>query len=63
MKQTRTVVVTGLSGSGRSAVLKAFEDMGFYCVDNLPLVLLSAFVEFVQGAEDVLYSAIGIDIR
>lgn len=63
MKQTRTVVVTGLSGSGRSAALKAFEDMGFYCVDNLPLVLLSAFVEFVQGAEDVLYSAIGIDIR
>ena len=63
MKQTRTVVVTGLSGSGRSAALKAFEDMGFYCVDNLPLVLLSAFVEFAQGAEDVLCSAIGIDIR
>jgi UPF0042 nucleotide-binding protein len=63
MKQTRTVVVTGLSGSGRSAALKAFEDMGFYCVDNLPLLLLTAFVEFAQGAEDVLYSAIGIDIR
>ena len=63
MKQTRTVVVTGLSGSGRSAALKAFEDMGFYCVDNLPLVLLSAFAEFAQGAEDVLHSAIGIDMR
>ncbi len=63
MKQTRTVVVTGLSGSGRSAALKAFEDMGFYCVDNLPLVLLASFVEFAQGAEDALYSAIGIDIR
>jgi UPF0042 nucleotide-binding protein len=63
MKKTRTVVVTGLSGSGRSAALKAFEDMGFYCVDNLPLVLLAEFVEFAQRAEDVPYSAIGIDIR
>jgi UPF0042 nucleotide-binding protein len=57
------VVVTGLSGSGRSAALKAFEDMGFYCVDNLPLVLLPAFVEFARGSEDAVLSAIGIDIR
>jgi len=59
----RMVVVTGLSGSGRSAALKAFEDMGFYCVDNLPLVLLPAFVEFARGSEDAVLSAIGIDIR
>jgi UPF0042 nucleotide-binding protein len=57
------VVVTGLSGSGRSAALKAFEDMGFYCVDNLPLLLLSDFVRFAQGAEQAARSAIGIDIR
>ncbi len=63
MNRTRMVVVTGLSGSGRSATLKAFEDMGFYCVDNLPLVLLSAFVEFAQGSEEAFRSAIGIDIR
>ncbi len=63
MKQKRIVVVTGLSGSGRSAALKAFEDMGFYCVDNLPLVLLSAFVDFASGSEETLRSAIGIDIR
>jgi len=59
----RMVVVTGLSGSGRSAALKAFEDIGFYCVDNLPLVLLPAFVEFARGSEDAVLSAIGIDIR
>jgi len=57
------VVVTGLSGSGRSAALKAFEDMGFCCVDNLPLILLSAFVEFAKKSGDAVQSAIGIDIR
>lgn len=63
MKQMRMVIVTGLSGSGRSAALKAFEDMGYYCVDNLPLVLLSAFVEFAQGSDEAVRSAIGIDVR
>jgi UPF0042 nucleotide-binding protein len=63
MNRTRLVVVTGLSGSGRSATLKAFEDMGFYCVDNLPLMLLSAFVAFAQRTEEAFQSAIGIDIR
>ena len=63
MNPARTVVVTGLSGSGRSAALKAFEDIGFYCVDNLPLVLLSEFVHFAQGSEDAACSAIGIDMR
>lgn len=63
MNRTRMIVVTGLSGSGRSAALKAFEDMGFYCVDNLPLVLLSAFVEFARGSEEAFRSAIGIDMR
>jgi UPF0042 nucleotide-binding protein len=59
----RMVVVTGLSGSGRSAALKAFEDLGYYCVDNLPLVLLSAFVEFAKKSVDAARFAIGIDIR
>jgi UPF0042 nucleotide-binding protein len=63
MKHMRMVVVTGLSGSGRSAALKAFEDMGFYCVDNLPLTLLPAFVDFACGSEQAVRSAIGIDIR
>jgi UPF0042 nucleotide-binding protein len=60
---TRMVIVTGLSGSGRSAALKAFEDMGYYCVDNLPLALLASFVEFAKGSDEAARSAIGIDIR
>jgi len=57
------IVVTGLSGSGRSAALKAFEDIGFYCVDNLPLELLPSFVEFARKSEQAYRSAIGIDVR
>jgi len=63
MTQMRMVVVTGLSGSGRSAALKAFEDMGYYCVDNLPLSLLTAFVDFSRSTEAAYLAAIGIDIR
>lgn len=63
MNRMRLVVVTGLSGSGRSATLKTFEDMGFTCVDNLPLILLSSFVEYAQGSDETFRSAIGIDIR
>jgi len=63
MKQRRMVVVTGMSGSGRSAALKAFEDIGFYCVDNLPLPLLPAFIDFARSSEEAVWSAIGIDIR
>jgi UPF0042 nucleotide-binding protein len=63
MKPVRMVVVTGLSGSGRSAALKAFEDMGYYCVDNLPLVLLSDFVRFAHDSDQASRSAIGIDVR
>lgn len=63
MNRTRMVVVTGLSGSGRSAALKAFEDIGYYCVDNLPLALLRSFVEFALRSEEASRSAIGIDIR
>ena len=63
MKHRRMVVVTGMSGSGRSAALKAFEDIGFYCVDNLPLPLLPAFIDFAQRSGEAVWSAIGIDIR
>ncbi|MGB3564412.1 MAG: RNase adapter RapZ [Thermoanaerobaculia bacterium] len=44
MKPTRLVLITGLSGSGKSTVAKCFEDLGFYCVDNLPLPLLRQFL-------------------
>jgi RNase adapter protein RapZ len=57
------IVVTGLSGSGRSAALKAFEDIGFSCVDNLPLALLPAFADYATASLDTVRTAIGIDIR
>jgi UPF0042 nucleotide-binding protein len=63
MKDRGVVVVTGMSGSGRSAALKAFEDIGFYCVDNLPLPLLASFLEFARSSDEARWAAIGIDIR
>ena len=42
------VVVTGLSGAGKSTAIKVFEDLGYYCVDNLPPVLLPKIVEVVS---------------
>lgn len=63
MKHRRMVVVTGMSGSGRSAALKAFEDLGYYCVDNLPMLLLASFIDFAGSSEEAACSAIGIDIR
>ncbi len=59
----RMIVVTGLSGSGRSAALKAFEDIGYYCVDNLPFVLLRSFADFADRSEEAIRSAIGLDMR
>ena len=44
MKPTRLVLITGLSGSGKSTVAKCFEDLGFYCIDNMPLPLLRQFL-------------------
>ncbi|HAS55172.1 MAG: RNase adaptor protein RapZ [Nitrospirae bacterium GWC2_57_13] len=63
MNSSRMVIVTGLSGSGRSAALKSFEDTGYYCVDNLPLPLLEAFAAFAHGAPRAARSAIGLDVR
>ncbi len=58
------VIVTGMSGAGKSTVLKFFEDMDFFCVDNLPPTLIAKFAEvcFRPGA-DIKRVAIGIDIR
>ncbi|NLN60901.1 MAG: RNase adapter RapZ [Deltaproteobacteria bacterium] len=51
MRPIRIVIITGLSGSGKSTVLRALEDIGFYCVDNLPVVLLPQFLS-VQAAPE-----------
>jgi RNase adapter protein RapZ len=58
------VVVTGLSGSGKSTAIKAFEDIGYFCIDNLPVPLLSALLELCErDMPDIRKIALGIDIR
>ncbi len=58
------VVVTGMSGSGKGTVLKAFEDLGFFCIDNLPVNLIAKFVEgFHVSGSEVERAAIVVDIR
>lgn len=58
------VILTGLSGSGKSTVLKAFEDMGFYCVDNLPVELIPIFAELHSAGEgDLTRAALLVDAR
>ncbi len=60
----RLVVVTGLSGSGKSIALHALEDLGFYCIDNLPVSLFEAFTqEMSVDADRYTQVAIGIDAR
>src|SRR6185503_8221508 len=46
------VIITGLSGSGMSAATNAFEDLGYFCVDNMPLTLLPTFARLVQSPDD-----------
>jgi UPF0042 nucleotide-binding protein len=49
-KLAQTVVITGMSGSGKSTALKAFEDIGYYCVDNLPIALMPEFLSLTENA-------------
>src|SRR6266508_776223 len=46
------VIITGLSGSGMTSAMNAFEDLGYFCVDNMPLTLLPTFARLVQAGED-----------
>lgn len=60
----RYVVITGLSGSGKSTVLKALEDLGFYAVDNLPVQLLTSFVNLpVDQSGETFKAALVMDLR
>ena len=60
----RFVIVTGMSGAGKSTVLKMLEDMGFFCVDNLPVMLIEKFAEIAHDDKlEVDNVAIGVDIR
>jgi len=60
----RFVVVTGMSGGGRSTALKMLEDAGFYCVDNLPVSLIEKFVELISNqGEEINKVGLGVDVR
>ena len=61
--ETDLVIVTGMSGSGKASVLKAFEDLGFYCVDNLPVDLIPKFAELTRNSPDIVRAALVVDIR
>jgi len=60
----RLVIVTGMSGAGKTQALKMLEDMGFYCVDNLPIPLIETFAELtISNQGGIRNAALGIDIR
>ena len=57
------VILTGLSGAGKATALKAFEDLGYYTVDNLPLELIPRFADLVQSSAEITRAALVIDVR
>ena len=59
----KLVIVTGMSGAGKTIALKMLEDMGFYCVDNLPIPLADKFVQLAAGGRGISQAALGVDIR
>ena len=60
----RLVIVTGMSGAGKTIALKILEDLGFYCVDNLPISLIERFTKLIEeNPQDIQNVALGIDIR
>ncbi len=63
-EKSQFLIVTGLSGAGKSTAIKALEDIGFYCVDNLPLTLMKTFAQLcLNSAQPMAKVALGIDIR
>lgn len=60
----RFIIVTGMSGAGKSTAMKMMEDVGFFCIDNLPILLLDKLVDFSSSLDaDIQKVAVGIDIR
>jgi UPF0042 nucleotide-binding protein len=58
------IIITGLSGSGKSFAIRALEDNGFFCVDNLPALLIPKFIDLCQGyQEEIRRIALGVDLR
>jgi len=57
------VIITGLSGSGKTVALRALEDSDFFCVDNLPVILIDSFASIVSESREIKRIGIGVDIR
>ncbi|MEO8025790.1 MAG: RNase adapter RapZ [Bryobacteraceae bacterium] len=62
-RDTELVIITGMSGSGKGTVLKAFEDLGYYSVDNLPTGLIPKFAELTKDSPNIRRAALVVDIR
>src|ERR1700686_2858298 len=62
-KSAELVIITGMSGSGKASVLKAFEDLGYYCVDNLPVELIPRFAEMALQSTEIRRTALVVDVR
>ena len=65
MKRTEFFIITGISGAGKSQAIKCFEDLGFFCVDNMPLFLVDKFLALSLNSKDARFRKIAlvIDIR
>ena len=63
MQSPELAIITGLSGSGKASVLKVFEDMGFYAVDNLPIDLIPTFAQLCRHSPEISRAALVVDIR
>jgi len=62
--EMRLIIVSGLSGSGKSVALHVLEDLGYYCIDNLPAALLTALVRELTGSTNAMDRiAVGVDAR
>jgi UPF0042 nucleotide-binding protein len=58
----RLVIISGLSGSGKSVALHVLEDLGFYCIDNIPVTLLRSFIDDITQREDSAFENVGIGL-
>jgi len=64
VKKIKLTIITGLSGSGKSTAISAFEDAGFYCVDNMPVALLPKFLELpIESNSEITGLAFVMDLR
>ena len=61
--QHQLIILTGMSGAGKQSALRAFEDLGYYSVDNLPLELIPQFAELISSSSEIHRAALGVDVR